>query len=107
MDRKALVRAYKETRRPMGVYRVRSLVTGRAVVGTSVDLPGILNRHRAQLRFGGHRDPALQAEWREHGEAAFAFEVLDTLEPPKDDPSYDPTEDLKVLLALHTEGARQ
>ena len=52
MDRKALVREYKETQRPMGVYCVRNTVNGKLLVGKSIDLPSILNRQRAQLRSG-------------------------------------------------------
>ena len=44
MDKKALTREYKETQRPMGVYQVRNTVNGKVLIGTSVDLPAILNR---------------------------------------------------------------
>jgi hypothetical protein len=68
-------------------------------VGTSLNLPAILNRHRAQLSMGGHVNAALQSDWNRLGADAFAFEVLDTLEP-KDTPGYDPTDDLRVLEGL-------
>lgn len=103
MDRRAAIRAYKETRRPMGIYRIRNTVSGHSVVGRSVDLPSLFNRERAQLRFGMHPDRTLQREWNELGAGSFAFEILDTLEPPSDDPGYDPAEDLKVLEALWRE----
>jgi hypothetical protein len=103
MNRKELVRAYKETRRPMGVYRVRNVRDGRALVGRSVDLPSVLNRERAALRFGAHSNKALQRDWDALGPDAFAFEVLDTLAPPEGDPGYDPTDDLRVLEALWLE----
>src|SRR5690242_7492473 len=100
MDRKALIRSYKETRRPMGVYRVRNVRDGRSLVRASVDLPAALNRERTQLAFGGHRNVELQRDWNALGPDAFAFEVLDTLTALDDQPSYDPSEDLKVLEAL-------
>lgn len=102
MDRKALVREYKESRRPMGVYRIRNLVSGRTLIGTSTDLPSILNRHRAQLRLGAHPSRMLQKEWKDLGADSFAFEVLDTLNPPEDG-AYDPADDLRVLEALWQE----
>src|SRR5437868_9380950 len=102
MDRKAAIREYKASRRPMGVYRVRNRVTGRAVVGSSTDLPAILNRHRAQLRLGAHPNPTLQQDWKDLGPETFEFDVLDTLQVP-DRPDYDPTEDLRVLEALWRE----
>jgi hypothetical protein len=102
MDKKALTREYKETQRPMGVYQVRNTVNGKVLIGTSVDLPSILNRERAQLRLGGHRNRALQQDWNEHGAEAFEFEILDTL-PPSGKPGYKPADDLKALEALWLE----
>ena len=102
MDRKALQRAYKETKHPIGVYRIRNKVNGKTIVGTSVNLPAILNRHRAGLRMGGHEIRELQKDWNEHGADAFEFEILDQL-TPKDEPGYDPANDLKELEQLWLE----
>jgi hypothetical protein len=102
MDRKALTREYKENARPMGVFRVRNLKTGRWLLGTSVDLPAMLNRQRAQLKLGAHPSKALQKDWNELGPEAFAFEALDTLDPQKE-PSHDPAEELETLKALWLE----
>jgi hypothetical protein len=99
MDRKALKREYKQTRRPMGVYRVRNTVHDRSLVGVTTDLPAMLNRQRAQLSMGAHANRALQKDWDELGSQAFAFEVLDELTSP-DQPHYDPTADLRVLEGL-------
>jgi group I intron endonuclease len=99
MDKKALTREYKENRRPMGVYQVRNTVNGKLLVGTSVDLPSILNRHRAELRMGGHRNRELQKDWTKFGPEAFEFEVLDTLTPPER-LDYDPKDDLRALEEL-------
>jgi hypothetical protein len=102
MDRKALIREYKQRRPPMGVYRVRNTITGHALVAASRDLPSILNRHRAQLGMGGHPSRALQADWTAHGPESFVFEVLDTL-APSDAPDYDATADLSALEDLWLE----
>ena len=97
--RKALIRAYKETPRTMGLYRVLNTENGRCLIGTSVDVPSILNRHRAQLRVNGHPDRHLQRDWNSLGPDAFAFEILDTLEPEAE-PGYDPADDLRELEAM-------
>jgi len=99
MDRKALIREYKEGRRPMGVFRVRNTANGKSFVGTSKDLPSMLNRQQAQLRFGGHPNRELQKDWDEYGAEAFEFEVLDTLATPER-ADYDPTADLRALGEL-------
>ena len=99
MDKKALTREYRENRRPMGVYQIRNTVNGKLLIGVSVDLPSILNRHQSELRMGGHRNRELQKEWAEFGPEAFEFEVLDTLTPPEQ-PGSNPSADLRALEEL-------
>ncbi len=100
--RKAAIRAYGEGARPMGIFRVRNAARGASLVGPSKDLPAMLNRQRAQLRGHAHVNRELQRDWDELGAEAFAFEVLDTLEP-RDTPGYDPAEELRALLELWRE----
>ena len=102
MDRKAIIREYKESRRPMGVFQVRNTVTDQVFIGASTDLPAMLNRQRAQLRLGAHANRRLQADWQTHGPEAFVFEVLDTL-AAQDEPGHDPKDDLRVLEAMWLE----
>lgn len=102
IDRKALSRQYRETPRTMGVGLVRNLTSGKSLLFAGVDLPSLLNRHRAQLRLGGHPVKALQADWNAQGADAFAFEVVDTLTAP-DRPDYDPASDLRELEQLWLE----
>lgn len=100
VDRRALKREYKESYRPMGVFQIRNTVSGRILVASSVNLPAIFNRMRMQLNTGSylmHRE--LQADWKEIGEDAFAFEVLEELDPPEA-PGIDPSDDLAALLEL-------
>ena len=98
-DRRELIRQYKDTPRPMGVYAVRNLVNGKQLIGVARDVPGKLNGHRAQLRMRSHRNAALQQDWDTFGSDAFAFETLDLL-APSTAPDYDPGDDLKVLEEL-------
>jgi hypothetical protein len=102
IDRKARIREYKETPLPAGIYRVRNTATGKSLVGSTVNLPGMLNRLRFQLEHGSHPDRDLQRDWNELGPDAFEFEALDRLEP-RDAPTYDPTEDLRVLKEMWLE----
>ena len=102
VDRKVLVREYLETPRPAGVYRVRNTASGKSLLGSSPNVPGILNRQRFQLENGSHPDAELQPDWNELGPDAFAFETLDLLKP-SDDPDYDLSEDLRVLKEMWLE----
>lgn len=102
MDRKALIRQYKETPRPAGVFRVTNTRTGKSLVGSSPDAPAMLNRIRAQLQMGGHPSRALQRDWNTDGADAFAFEVLDLL-APKECSDADQGEELRLLAELWLE----
>jgi hypothetical protein len=102
MNRKALIREYKERRRPMGIFQVRNLANGKVFVGASPDLPAMLNRQRAQLRMGAHPNRVLQDDWTNQGGEAFAFEILDTLTHPERADA-DPATDLRVLELIWLE----
>src|SRR4030095_8945631 len=65
----------------MGVYQIRNIVNDKVLIGSALDLPGILNRHKSQLKSGNHPNGALQAEWNEFGAGNFAFEILDEITP--------------------------
>lgn len=102
MDRKAEIKAYKETSPPMGVFQIINRVNGKVLVGSSVNLRAALNRFKAELKMGSHRNKVLQNEWKQFGHENFQFKQLEILEPA-DDPAYDPAEDLRVLEKLWIE----
>lgn len=96
-------RPYKGFKPKMGVYVVRHRPSGRALVGWSRHLHGILNRHRFQLGAGMHPNPRLQADWARDGADSFDFEILDELQPHPDRPADDPDGDLAELEAMWRE----
>lgn len=103
-DRRALLRQYKETPRPLGVYLARDVASGRIVaLRAALDVDGAINRDRFELRQGGHRDAAMQAVWRRGGEDALRFETVELLKPPTEERPYDPREALAEALALWRE----
>jgi hypothetical protein len=102
MDRKDLVRRYKDTPRPAGIYRVVHRPSGRTVLGASPDAPAMLNRIRAQLSLNSHPNKQMQNDWDADGEDAFAFDVVDLLDL-LDDPGADIGAELQTLLELWRE----
>lgn len=77
--RKELKEEYKQSPPAMGVYQIRNLINGKLLIGSALNLKGILNSNKFQLNLGSHRNKRLQADWNEFGSDSFAFEVLDKL----------------------------
>ena len=80
MNKVAAKKAYKETRRTMGVYAIKNSANNKVYVGFSTDVQAMINRHKAELNFGSHRNTELMSEWRLFGELSFEFGILDELE---------------------------
>jgi hypothetical protein len=100
--KKELKNEYKQNHRQMGIWQIRNLVSEKVLVGASLNIQGIFNRHRFALNLGNHQNKTLQADWREFGSDSFAFEVLDEL-TPRSEPEYDYREDLTLLEDLWLE----
>lgn len=86
----------------MGIYQIKNKVNGKVLIGSSNNLPAILNRFRAELKMGSCLNMALQDEWKQFGAEAFEFRELEVLKP-LDDPTYDSAEDLHFLEELWSE----
>lgn len=97
--RRELQRQYREQPPAMGIYAIRHPASGLVYVNAGTNVQGALARDCFCLRLGSHRDRRLQQAWRQHGEAAFRCEVVDTLKR-RDDPRADDRADLAALLAL-------
>lgn len=96
MDRSEAKKYYKNHKRPMGIYRIRNTQNGKSYVGYSTDIDARINRQKAELKFGSHRNKGLLSEWKAFGDSTFAFEVLDELEHDVNSKS-DPEEELRFL----------
>lgn len=102
VDRKTLIRRFKETPTQMGVFRIHNTTENKTFLGVSRDVPAALNRHRAQLNMNAHPQKELQDDWNRLGNGVFVFELLDTLSHDKR-PDFDPTRDLRELEQLWLE----
>lgn len=59
-----------------GLYYILCERNGRIYIGQSGNVSRRFYEHRCNLSAGRHYNRQLQADWREHGEAAFTFGVL-------------------------------
>jgi hypothetical protein len=74
-SKKDMLREYKETPQRSGVFAV--VCGARRWIGTTRNLDKQQNSLWFQLRSGRYPNAELQAEWNAHGEAGFAYEVLE------------------------------
>jgi hypothetical protein len=98
-DKRMLKQQYLDTTVRAGVYVIRNVISGRALVAGSTNAQGTLNRHQFELRQGMHRNALLRDDWLRHGEASFEFELLDMVKPG-DDPGFDIQRELDDLVAM-------
>ena len=108
--RKEIHREYKERVKPSGVFQIRNIANGKVLLGSSLNLEGLLNRNRFMLRSNGHPNKELQNDWNELGPDQFIFEILETVQI-SDDPHFNLKDELTLLEEiwlenLHPFGAR-
>lgn len=101
-SRKELKRAYKEKTGVPGVFQIKNKVTGKILLGSSLNIEGPLNAHEFMLSSGSHRNQALQTDYKKYGAAAFSFEILDTVKV-KDEPGFRVEDELNTLEKLWLE----
>ena len=94
--RKELQREYKERVKPSGVYQVKNLANGKVLLGSSLNLEGLLNRNRFTLRNNSHPNEELQKDWNELGPDQFLFEILEVVQV-QDDPNFNLKDELTLL----------
>lgn len=69
----------KPSTRP-GVYRIRNTITGCEYIGATTNpIHKRWYAHRSSLNKGRHSNRRLQSDWKEYGELAFSFEVLEVV----------------------------
>ncbi|NCQ16870.1 MAG: LuxR family transcriptional regulator [Ignavibacteria bacterium CG_4_8_14_3_um_filter_37_9] len=102
IDKKELKKQYKQSLPRMGIYRIKNVVNGKIFLGSSLNLHGKSNSFKFQLKSGLHVNSELQRDFNQFGEENFVFEIVDTLEP-KEDISYNYSDDLKVFLEMWME----
>jgi hypothetical protein len=101
-DRNELKRQFKERKVPMGVFLIRNVAANRWLVRSARNLPAAMNKLAVEVTPSTNPNVALQQDWRALGPAGFEVRILDLLEP-RDEPGWDPGEDLEALAAMWRE----
>jgi len=105
ISKKDIKREYKERKKPAGVFQVRNTVNSKVLIGSSLNLEGILNSQKFKLSIGGHPNKELQEEWNEYGSDKFSFEILEVIQD-NDDPNFNLTDELTLLEQIWLEKLR-
>ncbi len=101
-SREDLKREYKERRKPAGVFQIKNTVSGKVLLGSSLNLEGPLNAAKFMLSAGHHENKRLQQDWNEYGADQFVFEVLEEVQV-KDDPNFNLEDELTLLEMIWLE----
>lgn len=96
-SKKELQGEYREMKTPTGVFQIRNTTNNKIFIDGSLNMNSKWNRHRMELRFGSHRNEALQKDWKISGEEGFVFEVLSEIDQNKE-AGYNYDTDVKELL---------
>ena len=102
-DKKELKNQYKQNQPRMGVFQIKNLANGKIFIGRGMNVQGKLNSAKFQLEQGSHPSREMQNDFKQNGVENFSFEVIDYLDPKKDDINYDYTDDLKLLEEMWLE----
>ncbi len=81
VNKKDLKQSYKDSPTTAGIYLITNTQTGHKLLASAANAQGVLNRHQFELKFGQHRNKALQQAWNQSGETAFEFTVLEKVKP--------------------------
>lgn len=82
--RKELAYNYAHTHRQMGAYRILNNHNGKSLVGSTLNLEGVWNKHKFMLDIANHTNKELEADWKKYGEAGFTFEILEEIKPQEE-----------------------
>jgi len=81
--RKELREQFKQIKTYMGVYKITNTVNGKIFIGSSPNLKNRWATIKWQLDMGMHVNSQLQQDWKELGEGAFVYEIIEKKDADK------------------------
>ena len=76
-QRKALLAEARKIKTYMGIVRIANTQNGKVFIAAFPNLKNKWLTIRMQLDLGRYANAALQADWKQYGESAFTYEVLE------------------------------
>lgn len=97
MNKKEIIKRYKERTVTGGVFKITNTQNGKYLLSSDIDLKSSRNRFDFSVSTGSCVHMKLQKDWDIFGAKSFIFEVLDELEKEPEQGIKAFTEDLKLL----------
>lgn len=98
--RKELIKQYKERKIVGGIYRIMNTVNGQFYLNKTKDMQGAKNMFQSYYAMGMCAHPRLAKAWKEYGEEAFTFEVLEYWEKDAEQTECEFEKDLAELYEI-------
>lgn len=78
---KILKRQGKTKEKFIGVFKIENRKNQRVLFDSSKNIHAAINRHKAELKFGTHRNKGLQDDWNLQKPDDFLFEIVELVKP--------------------------
>ena len=101
-SREDIKREYRERQKPAGIFCIKNISSGRLLLGSSLNLEGVLNRHKFMLSINQHPNKKLQHDWNEQGPDKFIYETLEVIEV-KEEAGFNINDELTLLEQIWIE----
>jgi len=106
INKKQIIKDYKLTKHPTGVFVVKNKIGNKVYIGTSKNLPSVLRRFDFTLKMGSFPFQELIDDYKNLGEENFEIKILDELDI-KDETEQEIDNDLKTLEDMWVEKLEQ
>lgn len=103
IDRKELINEYKQKEVELGIIKIENKITGYSFVDVCNNLYKPFEGIKFQLNLGRFKSKGLQKDWKEYGEAAFSFEIVEKLKTKAEETEKEKLENLSELLDIWVE----
>lgn len=103
LDRKEVINEYKQREVELGIIKIENKITGYSFVDVCNNLYKPFEGIKFQLNLGRFKSKELQKDWKEYGESAFSFEIVEKLKTKLEETEKEKLENLNELLDIWIE----
>lgn len=101
--KKELKLQYKQMKKKMGLFTVRSKANKRCYIEAAKDLKSRINMTKFKLDFGSHPVKSLQDDWNRFGKDNFSIEILEEIKQEENISENDYKDELTLLEMIWEE----